>query len=59
MSHYQAPAYHPDTGELEEALFLDDCFGKHRYGVKFGDGKVFPVERVEVPAREATPDGSE
>lgn len=54
MSNYQAPAYHPETGALQEAMFMDDYFGKHRYGVQFADGRVFPAEDVKVPKRAAT-----
>lgn len=52
MSNYQAPAYHPRTGELQDAMFLDDYFGKHRYGVRFADGRVFHAEEVKVPRPE-------
>lgn len=49
MSNYQAPAYHPRTGELQDAMFLDDYFGKHLYGVQFADGKIYPADYVKVP----------
>jgi hypothetical protein len=35
MSNYQAPAYHPCTGQVELASWLDDYYGEHLYGVKF------------------------
>ena len=44
MSNYHADARHPETGETELAMWLDDYYGRHRYGVKFKDGKVFPAE---------------
>jgi hypothetical protein len=40
MSNYLYPARNPETGEVEIAMFLDDYFGKHRYGVRFADGNV-------------------
>lgn len=44
MSNYTADAIHPETGEIEEAEWLDDHYGRHRYGVRFKDGKIFPAE---------------
>lgn len=41
MSSYMAPTFHPETGKIERAYWMDDYFGPHRYGVKFPDGKVF------------------
>ena len=49
MSTYKAPAIHPDTGEIEMAWFIDDYFGRHRYGVEFSDGKIFPETVVKLP----------
>lgn len=49
MSSYHAPAIHPETGKTEMARFLDDYFGKHRYGVQFSDGKIFPERVVQFP----------
>lgn len=45
MSSFQAPTRHPVTGKVEQAVWIDDCFGKHRYGVSFpGDVKVYDPE---------------
>ncbi|WP_417459114.1 hypothetical protein [Kordiimonas sp.] len=41
MSNYFGKAVNPATGEYENAEFLDDHFGRHRYGVRFADGKVW------------------
>lgn len=49
MSNYIATAINPVTGVIEQAEFLDDYFGWHRYGVRFSDGKVYPIEEVKVP----------
>lgn len=42
MSNYRALAIHPITGKAEQADFLDDYFGRHRYGIRFADGLAFP-----------------
>ena len=47
MSNFSAPAFHPKTGEIEDAMFLDDHFGHREYGVLFSDGKVHRVWDVE------------
>lgn len=49
MSHYQAKARHPETGKTELAWFIDDHFGRHRYGIAFADGKIFPENVVSYP----------
>ena len=41
MSNFQQATRHPETGVEEVADWLDDYFGRHRYGVRFADGKVF------------------
>lgn len=35
MSSYYSMAINPRTGKNEEAMFLDDYFGRHSYGVVF------------------------
>lgn len=52
MSNFVAPAVHPKTKKLEHAIFLDDYYGKHRYGIRFPDGSIYPAEKVKVPPRE-------
>lgn len=44
MSSFAAPTRHPNTGKVETAMWLDDYFGRHRYGVRFSDGQVFNPE---------------
>jgi hypothetical protein len=41
MSNYTAKARNPKTGNVEDAEFLDDFYGKHIYGVRFSDGCVY------------------
>jgi hypothetical protein len=44
MSSFIRKTKHPNTGRYEDADWLDDYFGKHRYGVKFPDGKIFEAD---------------
>jgi hypothetical protein len=46
MSNYVEPTNHPETGRVEDAVWLDNYFGRHRYGVRFADGKVFRANEV-------------
>jgi hypothetical protein len=50
MSDYRAPAYNPESGRVEEADWIDNHFGHHIYGVKFGDGQVWHVANVNIEA---------
>lgn len=56
MSHFSDYARHPKTGKIELANFIDDFFGKHRYGVRFPsdnttyDPDVHNIERVKPEA---------
>jgi len=36
MSNFTAPTFHPVTGEIENAYWVDDYFGRYEYGVSFG-----------------------
>jgi hypothetical protein len=45
VSSYEAYAIHPLTKKIEIALWVDDYYGRHEYGVMFGDGTVYPAER--------------
>ncbi len=47
MSNYAALTKHPETGEWVNATWVDDHFGRHRYGVFFPDGKVFREEQID------------
>lgn len=55
MSNYIAPAIHPRTKEVEQAEWLDNHYGRHRYGVRFHDGSIWPAGRVRVPDPEKEP----
>lgn len=41
MSNYAAHTFHPKTGNIELAEWLDNYSGPHQYGVRFPDGKIF------------------
>ncbi len=47
MSNYAALTKHPETGKWVNATWVDDHFGRHRYGVFFPDGKVFREEQID------------
>jgi hypothetical protein len=59
MSNYRDMAFHPETGKLEPADFLDNHFGPHHYGVRFNDGRVFGKdEYVRTPAAQQAYDAA-
>lgn len=41
MSSYYRRTKHPETGKFENAFWIDDYFGRHRYGVRFPSGRIF------------------
>lgn len=51
MSTYVDSAVNPKTGKYQKALFIDDYFGSHRYGVAFkndgGDADLFDTVKPE------------
>lgn len=46
MSNFSKMTVHPETKKLEMADWMDDYFGRHHYGVKFADGKIFDAEVI-------------
>ena len=52
MSTYKAKARNPWTGEIEEATWIDDYYGKHKYGVKFDNGDVADPRIYDVAVKE-------
>lgn len=64
MSSYKRETKHPVTGKWEEAVWLDDYYGPHHYGVLFPDGKAFDPEelkletRLEIGGKHIKPDNS-
>lgn len=51
MSTYRDKAVNPRTGNIEWALFIDDHFGRHEYGVRF-DGETHVYREHEVKRAE-------
>jgi hypothetical protein len=51
MSSFSAIAKNPITGNYELASFMDDYFGNHQYGIKFGDdtSEVYSPDELEIP----------
>lgn len=49
MASYIKNTKHPETNKYEPAVWLDDYYGQHRYGVKFEDGKVFNPDLTDLP----------
>lgn len=43
MSNFQATVVHKKTGEEKQAIFWDDHFGHHRYGIEI-DGKILTTD---------------
>jgi len=50
MSNFPRAAYHPKEKVVRAAMFVDDYFGQHEYGVCFlGDEHVYKPAEVEIP----------
>jgi len=47
MSNYLGKAKNPNTGNLEDCVFLDDFYGKRQYAVRFKDGTTYPESEVK------------
>ena len=47
MSNFTAPTFHPKTGKIEQANWVDNHFGHYGYGVRFPDGEIFRAHRCE------------
>jgi hypothetical protein len=48
MSNYVRRTKHPVTEEFEDAHWIDDYFGKHKYGVSFpSDDKIYRRDEYE------------
>jgi hypothetical protein len=50
MSNYSRSAWNPKERVVRAAMWMDDYFGKHQYGVAFeGDPAVYTPADVEIP----------
>jgi hypothetical protein len=54
MSTYSRMTKNPITGVFEKALWMDDHFGHHHYGVKFPDGSIIDPDVMKLETREQT-----
>jgi len=59
MSSFYRPTLNPYTGEYEIALWLDNYFGHHHYGVIFTNGDVVDPDKIKLTTREPTSEESE
>lgn len=52
MSNYSAETKHPRTSKWEMAEWMDDFFGRHKYGVRFpSDGLIFRPDFEKLETR--------
>lgn len=52
MSNFHKLTKNPDTGEWENAAWIDSYYGNHRYGVRFESGLMIDPEKVELETKE-------
>jgi hypothetical protein len=52
MSTFHKSTRNPDTGKWEIAIWLDDHFGSHHYGVEFPDGNIYDAGERALETRE-------
>lgn len=52
MSTYTRETKNPLTGKYEVAVWMDDYFGHHNYGVKFPDGTIYNPQFTTLKTRE-------
>lgn len=48
MSTFKRMTKNPDSGHWENATWIDDYFGSHRYGVEFMDGTIIDPNEVDL-----------
>ncbi len=58
MSNFFHTARNPKTGKTEMAEFLDDYYGRHIYGVRFPDGKVYREDELPDDVATVAPDNT-
>jgi hypothetical protein len=58
VSDYPGKAVDPKTGHVESVMYLDNYYGRHRYGVRFPDGNVYPEHEIEHRGPERDGQGS-
>jgi len=55
MSNYLKQTKHPITGEWHEAMWMDDYYSRHHYGVQFPDSKIFNPDKTKLETRDDEP----
>ncbi len=54
MSNFIRKTRHPDTKEFEEAEWLDNYYGSHKYGVRFpSTGEIIDASRFDLEVDES------
>jgi hypothetical protein len=59
MSTYLRWTKHPETHHWHHAVWLDDHFGHHHYGVKFNDDKIFDPSKETLETSDKKPGDDE
>lgn len=54
MSNFSQLTINPATKKYEMANWIDDHFGKHRYGVQFPDGTIYDPDKIMMITKEPT-----
>jgi hypothetical protein len=52
MSSFIQLTKHPKTGQFEAAAWIGDCYGPHRYGVRFIDGSQYEADKTVLKTME-------
>ena len=52
MSTYFQITKHPATGKFEPAVWIDDFYAHHEYGVRFNDGRTYRPQGLETKKTE-------
>lgn len=56
MSSFTQPTVNPITGQIQDAVWMDDYYKDGVYGVRFPGGRVYPEYKVSVPeSQQRTP----
>jgi len=55
MSTYSRMTKHPVTGEWDSAVWHDNYYAPHQYGVEFSDGYIADPSKEELETRDKLP----
>lgn len=56
MSSYETMSRHPITKKWQMAIWEDNFYALHHYGVNFGNGEIFDPETTKIETRDPTPE---